>query len=81
MLDLRHRFPAITEGTYADWARFDGPAGTQVVDSAIEATAAWQRSGNNANSHGHFAAAEACDALVGRVRETMADLLHAGADG
>ena len=58
VLDLRHRFPGITEGNYQDWSRFDGPAGTQVVDTAIEVTGAWQRSGNNANSHGAFAAAE-----------------------
>ncbi len=81
MNDFRHRFPAITEGEHAAWARFDGPAGTQVVDSAIEATAAWQRSGNNANSHGVFAAAEACDALTDRVQRTMGELLHADPDG
>ncbi|MDW3213218.1 MAG: cysteine desulfurase-like protein [Ilumatobacteraceae bacterium] len=77
MLDLRHRFPAVTEGTHAAWARFDGPAGTQVVDSAIQATTAWQRSGNNANSHGAFAAAQACDDLAEQVRGTMGELLHA----
>lgn len=77
MLDLRHRFPGITEGVHQGWARFDGPAGTQVVDSAIEATGTWQRSGNNANSHGAFAAAQACDDLVDRLRDTMARLLHA----
>jgi cysteine desulfurase family protein (TIGR01976 family) len=77
MLDLRHRFPGITEGVHQGWARFDGPAGTQVVDSAIEATGAWQRSGNNANSHGAFAAAQACDDLVDRLRDTMGRLLHA----
>lgn len=77
MLDLRHRFPAITEGANAAWARFDGPAGTQVVDSAIQATTAWQRSGNNANSHGAFAAAVACDELAERVKQTMGELLHA----
>lgn len=81
MIDVRHRFPAITEGSHAEWARLDGPAGTQVVDSAIEATAGWQRSGNNANSHGVFAASEACDALAEQVRRTMSDLLHADADG
>lgn len=75
--DLRHRFPAITEGMHQGWARFDGPAGTQVVDSAIEATAAWQRSGNNANSHGSFPAADACDALFEQVQATMGELLHA----
>ena len=77
MLDLHHRFPGITEGVHQGWARFDGPAGTQVVDSAIEATGAWQRSGNNANSHGAFAAAQACDDLVDRLRDTMGRLLHA----
>lgn len=81
MTDLRHRFPAITEGVHAGWARFDGPAGTQVVDDAIEATSAWQRSGNNANSHGVFAAATACDALADQVRETMGELLHADPAG
>lgn len=81
VLDLRHRFPAVTEGGYQGWARFDGPAGTQVVDSAIEAAAAWQRSGNNANSHGQFAAAAACDALVADVQQTLGRLLDADPGG
>ena len=81
VLDLRHRFPAVTEGNYQGWARFDGPAGTQVVDAAIEAAAAWQRSGNNANSHGQFAAAEACDALVADVQSTLGRLLGADPGG
>lgn len=77
MFDLRHRFPSVTEGSHAGWARFDGPAGTQVVDSAIQATSDWQRSGNNANSHGAFAAAKACDELAEQVRATMGELLDA----
>lgn len=77
MIDLRHRFPAVTEGQHAGWARFDGPAGTQVVDSAIQATSAWQRSGNNANSHGAFAAAAACDEIAEQVKHTMGELLNA----
>ncbi len=81
MLDLRHRFPAVTEGNHQGWARFDGPAGTQVVDSAIEATGAWQRSGNNANSHGAFAASAACDALVDQAQSTMGRLLGADPSG
>ena len=81
VLDLRHRFPAITEGNYQGWARFDGPAGTQVVDSAIEAAAAWQRSGNNANSHGQFAAAAASDSLVADVQHTLGRLLAADPGG
>lgn len=81
MFDVRHRFPGITEGRHQGWARFDGPAGTQVLDSAIEASAAWQRSGDNANSHGSFAAADACDALVERVQATMGRLLGADPAG
>ena len=37
MSDLRSRFPGVRDG----WARFDGPAGTQMVDTAIDAMAAW----------------------------------------
>ena len=76
-VDVRHRFPGLANG----WARFDGPAGTQVVDTAIDASAEWQRSGNNANSHGAFAAAEACDALVERAQATMGELLGADPAG
>ena len=75
--DVRNRFPGLANG----WARFDGPAGTQVVDTAIDASADWQRSGNNANSHGAFAAAEACDALVERTQATMGELLSADPAG
>jgi cysteine desulfurase family protein (TIGR01976 family) len=81
VLDLRHRFPGITEGDHQGWARFDGPAGTQVVDAAIQASTSWQRSGNNANSHGSFAAADACDALLERAQTTMGRLLHADPAG
>lgn len=81
MFDVRHRFPGITEGEHQGWARFDGPAGTQVVDAAIEATSRWQRSGNNANSHGSFAAADACDALVERTQASMGRLLNADPGG
>jgi cysteine desulfurase family protein (TIGR01976 family) len=77
MLDLRNRFPGVAEGAYQGWSRFDGPAGTQVVDAAIEATGSWQRGGHNANSHGVFAAANHCDELVERLKGTMARLLHA----
>jgi cysteine desulfurase family protein (TIGR01976 family) len=77
VLDVRHRFPGLANG----WARFDGPAGTQVVDVAIDAGAEWQRSGNNANSHGAFAASEACDALVTRAQGTLGAFLGAAPDG
>jgi cysteine desulfurase family protein (TIGR01976 family) len=81
VLDLRSRFPGITEGDHQGWARFDGPAGTQVLDAAIEATGAWQRSGNNANSHGAFAASAACDDLIVRAQNVMGRLLGADPGG
>ena len=75
--DIRNRFPGIDD----QWARFDGPAGTQVVDAAIDAAADWQRSGSNANSHGVFAAADDCDALVKETSTVMGHLLGADPAG
>ena len=74
---LRPRFPGVRDG----WARFDGPAGTQMVDRAIEAMASWAANGDNANSGGAFAAADATDALLERARSRVAELLGASASG
>ena len=60
----RDRFPALREG----WARLDGPAGSQVVDSAIEAMADWMRSGSQANHGGAFKQAHETDELVESTR-------------
>ncbi len=77
----RSRFPAVVDSDTAEWARFDGPAGTQVVDSAIDAMTAWQRSGNNANLGGEFAMTKACEELVDSTRTTVARLLGADPAG
>ena len=77
LTDIQTRFPALSDG----WARFDGPAGTQVVDTAIDAMSDWQRSGRNANSHGAFPAAQACDDLVEETSRTMGELLSADPEG
>ncbi|HET8673079.1 MAG TPA: aminotransferase class V-fold PLP-dependent enzyme, partial [Thermoleophilaceae bacterium] len=61
---IRARFPGLADG----WARFDAPAGAQPVDSAIEAMAAFMRSGAVANSHGAFEAAERTDELIDAAR-------------
>ena len=53
----RGRFPALHEG----WARLDGPAGSQILDSAIEAMADWMRSGSQANHGGQFKQAHETD--------------------
>ena len=67
----RDRFPGLRDG----WARLDGPAGTQMVDSAIEAMAEFMRSGHNANQGGLFAAAQRTDELVQSARTSVGTLL------
>ena len=74
---LRHRFPGVHDG----WARFDGPAGTQMVDVTIEAMTDWMSSGRNGCGGGYFAAAHACDALLERTRETVGQLFNADPRG
>ena len=74
---MRERFPGIG----SEWARFDGPAGTQMVDTAIDAMAEFLRSGDSANGHGHFAASTASTELVDDARATVARLLGADAQG
>ena len=70
----RERFPGLAA---TSWARLDGPAGTQMVDAAIEAMDAWMRSGRGANHGGAFAAAHATDELVESARASAAALLGA----
>jgi cysteine desulfurase family protein (TIGR01976 family) len=69
----RDRFPGLAGG----WARLDGPAGTQMVDAAIEAMDAFMRSGEGANHGGVFAAAHEPNACVGGARAAVARLLGA----
>ena len=73
----RSRFPGLADG----WARLDGPAGTQMVDTAIEAMDDWMRSGQGANQGGVFAAAERTDELVTSTRASVAELLGADPRG
>ena len=68
---LRERFPGLRDG----WARLDGPAGTQMVDAAIDAMTDFMRSGENANHGGLFAAAEATDAITEAARDAVGRLL------
>jgi cysteine desulfurase family protein (TIGR01976 family) len=74
----RDRFPGLRDG----WARLDGPAGTQMVDTAIDAMAAFMRSGDNANhGGGAFAAAQRTDELVESARASVATLLGGDPQG
>jgi cysteine desulfurase family protein (TIGR01976 family) len=74
---LRERFPGLRDG----WARLDGPAGTQMVDVAIEAMDAFMRSGDNANHGGVFRAGHATDALIAGAREAAGRLVGGTPDG
>jgi cysteine desulfurase family protein (TIGR01976 family) len=73
----RDRFPGLRDG----WARLDGPAGTQMVDAAIDAMAEFSRSGHNANHGGAFAAAHRTDELVASARTSVGTLLDADPRG
>jgi cysteine desulfurase family protein (TIGR01976 family) len=72
---VRSRFTALGQPL----AFFDGPGGTQVPDSVIDAIAAYLR-GSNANSGGPFATSNATDALLQTARETAARFLNATVD-
>ena len=74
---MRDRFPGIGP----EWARFDGPAGTQMVDSAIDAMSDFLRSGDNANGHGVFSASTASTGVVADARHCVGRLLGADPDG
>jgi selenocysteine lyase/cysteine desulfurase len=76
-VDIQRRFPGLANG----WARFDGPAGTQMVDSAIRAMTEFASSGINANTGGYFSAANECDALLERTRGVLATLFGADPEG
>jgi cysteine desulfurase family protein (TIGR01976 family) len=67
----RERFPGLRDG----WARLDGPAGTQMVDAAIDAMGDFMRSGHNANHGGMFQAAHRTDELIASARASVGTLL------
>lgn len=54
----------------------DGPGGTQVPESVIEAISSYYRT-SNANSHGVFITTQETDEVVSRMREHMAAFLNA----
>ena len=60
-------------------AFFDGPGGTQVPDSVIDAIAAYLRE-SNANAGGAFETSRATDALLERAHDVAAGFLGATAD-
>ena len=72
---VRARFTALQQPL----AFFDGPGGTQVPDSVIDAIADYLRH-SNANTDGPFDTSRRTDALLTKARSTAADFLNATVD-
>ncbi len=74
---LRRQFPALAiEQDGRPIALFDGPGGTQVPDTVIDAVARYYRE-SNANSGGPFITSEQSDALSAEAHQAAADMLGA----
>jgi cysteine desulfurase family protein (TIGR01976 family) len=74
---LRARFPALSiEQGGRPVALFDGPGGTQVPDTVIEAVSRYYRE-SNANHDGPFLTSRRSDAVVDDAHQALADLLNA----
>ncbi len=72
---VRARFTALQQPL----AFFDGPGGTQVPDSVIDAIVDYLRH-SNANTDGPFDTSRRTDALLTKARSTAADFLNATVD-
>lgn len=72
---IRSQFPALSQDI--DGRRpifFDGPGGTQVPRSVIDAMSRYLAT-SNANAHGAFATSRRTDELIGSARAAVADFL------
>jgi cysteine desulfurase family protein (TIGR01976 family) len=77
---IRARFPALAQTFEGQpMAFFDGPGGTQVPDTVIDAVVRYYRE-SNANHGGAFPTSERSDAIVQGAAEALADLLGVDAD-
>jgi cysteine desulfurase family protein (TIGR01976 family) len=78
--EVRSAFPSLRRTDNGDPCIFaDGPGGTQVPESVIQAMASYLRS-SNANRGGAFATSNETDDVVARAREAGADFLGASPD-
>jgi cysteine desulfurase family protein (TIGR01976 family) len=74
---IRHQFPSLSRKIQGKSIVFlDGPAGTQVPESVIEAVSNYYRN-SNSNLHGPFLFSEESDQVMDDARLAMADLLGA----
>ncbi|UCC90084.1 MAG: cysteine desulfurase-like protein [Anaerolineales bacterium] len=81
MLDLsvlRDQFPALrqTDGQGRPFIYFDGPGGTQVPQSVIDAMSDYLTR-SNSNTHGAFVTSRRSDQAIADAHQAMADFLNA----
>ncbi|HMA25117.1 MAG TPA: cysteine desulfurase-like protein [Gemmatimonadaceae bacterium] len=77
---IRAHFPALERIHNGNpVAYFDGPGGTQVPRSVVEAMDDYLFH-HNANTHWRYPTSEETDALIARARETLADFLNGKPD-
>lgn len=74
---IRNQFPSLARKIHDKSIIFlDGPAGTQVPESVIQAISDYYRN-SNSNLHGPFLFSEESDQVMDDARQAMADLLGA----
>jgi cysteine desulfurase family protein (TIGR01976 family) len=75
---VRDQFPALqqTDEQGRPFVYFDGPGGTQVPQSVIDAMADYLTRAN-ANTHGAFATSQRSDQIITETRQAVADFLNA----
>jgi cysteine desulfurase family protein (TIGR01976 family) len=77
---IRNQFPALSQEVKGQPAVFlDGPGGTQVPQSVLEAIAQYLTT-SNANLHGAFATSSRTDAILSTARTAVADFLGCDPD-
>jgi len=77
---IRAQFPALKQTVNGRPAVFfDGPGGTQVPQSVIDAISNYLQA-DNANTHGAYATSERSDEMIAGVRGALGDLLGCDSD-
>ena len=77
---VRSQFPSLSRLINGEPAAFlDGPGGTQVTQSVIDAISHYLKT-SNANTHGHYATSDETNDVIASARSAMADFLGCESD-
>ena len=77
---VRSQFPSLAREVNGQIAAFlDGPGGTQVTQSVIDAISHYLQT-SNANTHGQYATSHESDDVIAGARSAMADFLGCNSD-